>query len=130
MTDSGELTQPTIAEHAVPRQRLPPTINFTRYRPEYRNQTPPESHAEDTENEDTAHDAEGNNEKVRQVLAAATAQGMQLNSALLHGGDRPAQTSSQSASPGQSEKRQQLMREAAEIRAALRVKEQEIEELD
>jgi GATA-binding protein len=131
IADAAEQTQSTNNEHAVPRQRLPPTVDFTGYRPEYRNQTSPESHAEDIDNEEIPHTAEGDDEKVRQVLAAAAAQGMQLDPALLHDEERPAQTASQhtSIAPGQMEKRVQLMREAAELRAALRAKEREIEEL-
>lgn len=129
MTDAAEPMQLDSIDNKVPKQRLPPTVDFTGYRPDYRNQTPPESHAEDTDNEDISHDAEGDDEKVRQVLAVAAAQGMQLDPALLDDEDRRAQTAPQHVNPAKSEKRLQLMREAAEMRAALRAKEREIDEL-
>lgn len=129
MADSTEQTQPANTENAARRQRLPPTVDFTGYRPEHRNQTPPETGTEDTDNENIPHTADCEDDKVRQVLAAAAAQGMQLDPALLQAEGKDAQAAMQYRDPRQAEKRAQLVREVEEMRAALRAKEREIEEL-
>ena len=67
--------------------------------------------------------------------AAAAAEGMQLDPALIDAGRRSLSHSQSQEDGGtdreswRSEKRTQLMREAEEMRAALRAKEREIDEL-
>lgn len=129
MADSMEQTRSANTENAATRQRPPPTVDFTGYRPEHRNQTSPATCAEDTDREDIPHTTERDDDKVRQVLVAAAAQGMQLDPALLQAEGKEAQATVQYCNPRQAEKRAQLVREAQEMRAALRAKEREIEEL-
>ena len=125
-----EQTQPAITSDSTPQQRRPPTVDFTGHRPEKRNDTPPETsvaYVGEHETNPAQQTADNDEEHVRQILAAAAAQGMQLDPALLHAEAEHGQTPSHA--PSQSEKRAQLMREAEEMRAALRAKEREIDEL-
>lgn len=129
MTDSVEQTPSANTACPAPKRREPPTVDFTGYRPQHRNQTPPEPRSEDADHADIPHTADGDDDEVRQVLAAAAAQGMQLDPALLQEQEKNAQAATQYSDQRQAEKRARLIRDADEMRAALRAKEREIEEL-
>lgn len=129
MSGSTEQMHSTNTENPAPKTRPPPTVDFTGYRPEKRHDTPPEPPAEDAAERDTSHPVDTDDDKVRRVLAAAAAQGMQLDPALLHAEGENAQTASQDHNQRQAEKKAQLVREAEEMRVALRAKEREIDEL-
>jgi GATA-binding protein, other eukaryote len=124
-----EQTMSSATNDTTTRQRVPPTVDFTGYRPEKRNETPPETRPEHTNEEEVPQSADNDDDRVRQALAAAAAQGMQLDPALLHTEEKNMQPGKQTHESIQAEKRARLMREAEEMRAALRAKEREIDEL-
>jgi GATA-binding protein len=128
-SDSTEQMRSANAESPGPKQRSPPTIDFTGYRPEKRSRTPPEIVGESAEKHDGPQPVYSDDDKVRQVLAAAAAQGMQLDPALLQSEEKNDQTAIHNYKQRQAERRAQLMRDAEEMRAALRAKEKEIDEL-
>lgn len=110
---------------APKRRRPPPTVDYTGYVPEY-----------------TSGNAEASIPRpiddytVQAQLAAAAAEGMQLDPALTDAG-RPQQEEAAADTTDdevkrealRAERRTQLMREAEVMRAALRAKEREIDEL-
>lgn len=123
-----QMESPAIGDR-IPRQRVPPTVDFTGYRPGKRNDTPPEAPADHVIGEDISQTPETDDSRMCQALAAAAAQGMQLDPALLDTEEKNAQSGNQTHEFIQAEKRARLMREAEEMRAALRAKEREIDEL-
>lgn len=112
------------------RKRLPPTVDYTGYIPE-----------EQTANKQTSPRKAADDFAVQAQLAAAAAEGMQLDPALIDNGHRqrgielpPIRELERSIDPSMGEhlrgdRRAQLMREAEEMRAALRAKEREIDDL-
>ncbi|RVX70759.1 hypothetical protein B0A52_05410 [Exophiala mesophila] len=125
-----EMQDSTPSTPASKRKRLPPTVDYTGYIPESSasiRQPSPHKHAEDF--------------AVQAQLAAAAAEGMQLDPALVntphrHRGIelppiRELQRSIEASTPPhlRGDRRAQLMREAEEMRAALRAKEREIDDL-
>lgn len=128
-SDSAEQMRSANAKNPATKQRSPPTIDFTGYRPEKRSLTPPEILGENTEKHSVPQPGHSDDDKIRQVLVAAAAQGMQLDPALLQSEEKTDQTAIQDHKRRQAERRAQLMRDAEEMRAALRAKEKEIDEL-
>ena len=120
---------------ATKRKRLPPTVDYTGYVPD------------SVRNEGQGETQRRNDDfTVQARLAAAAAEGMQLDPALVGAGhhdrrseltplrpnERPevSPSSNQQTERVRNERRTQLMREAEEMRAALRAKEREIDDLN
>lgn len=130
-----DLQDSTPNSPAAKRKRLPPTVDYTGYIPEASaaiRPVSPHKHAEDF--------------AVQAQLAAAAAEGMQLDPALVNSPHRhrgielppirELHRSIETATSGhlrgellRGDRRAQLMREAEEMRAALRAKEREIDDL-
>ncbi|KIW33734.1 uncharacterized protein PV07_00560 [Cladophialophora immunda] len=131
-TDTSELV-PVDNSPAPKRRRPPPTVDYTGYVPQ--THVDEASHAAHDTNEDYA---------TRLQRAAAAAGGMQLDPALVEAGrrhqeqeataaqqseDGPDGANEQDQAAWRAERRAQLMREAEVMRAALRAKEREIDDL-
>jgi hypothetical protein len=125
----GQQQESTDHSPAPKRRRLPPTVDYTGYVPQ------------DT-TEDTARPAQRPTDEYTlqaQLAAVAAAEGMRLDPALINAGRQPrpveqavddaGQATSQETEYLREERRAQLMREAEVMRAALRAKEREIDEL-
>jgi len=124
---------------ATKRKRSPPTVDYTGYVPD----PPSDSRPPSAPQAQTASSASSDDFAAQVRLAAAAAtEGMQLDPALLDGGrqqheaqrrelqrESPGNHDAGGRDRGRTERRAQLMREAEEMRAALRAKEREIDEL-